>query len=150
MQPFKPGDWVKQSIPFSYLSLTAVSLDNSTHKFEVYSHISPSLCHYSWNPIPTNITAGLITIDVDRYVLPNVTSNVDITYLAITFWEPILFSEELGTDAGWGTLYYVMETVSDNSSLHCVTHSPLPRRATSHTRLTSGLTPLQPSSPTEP
>ena len=145
-QAFKPGDWVKQSIPFSYLSLTAVSLDNSTHQFEVYSHISPSSCHYYGNSILTNIAAGLITLDGSRYVVPRVTPNTDIIYYSIAIWEPILFSEEFGTDAGWGTLYYAMKTVSNNNFLLCVTHSPLSRRATSHTQLTYGLTPFQPSS----
>ena len=145
-QAFKPGDWVKQSTPFSYLSLTAVSLDNSTHQFEVYSHISPSSCRYSGSPIPTNVAAGSVTLDGSRSMVPKVTTNTDIIYYSITYWEPISFSEEFGTDAGWGTLYYAMKTVSNNNFLHCVAHSSLSRRATSHTRLTYGLTPFQPSS----
>ena len=36
----KPGDWVKQSIPFSYLSLTAKSLDGAAHAVQVYSDVS--------------------------------------------------------------------------------------------------------------
>lgn len=74
------------------------------------------------DPHPTNITAGFITIDLDRNLLSNVTSNMDVIYHALTFWEPVLFSEELGTDAGWGTLYYAMKNVSNDSSLpsHCI------------------------------
>ena len=139
---------MKQSIPFSYLSLSAVSLDNSTHQFEVYSHISPSSCHGSGNPIPTDIAAGTITVldSGSRSVVPKVTSNTDIIYCSITFGESIFFSEESGIDAGWGTIYYAMKAVSNNNFLHCVTHSPSSRRATSHTRLTYGLTPFRPSS----
>jgi hypothetical protein len=36
------GDWVKQSIPFSYISLSATSLDNAAHTMQVYSDISAS------------------------------------------------------------------------------------------------------------
>jgi len=42
-QPFQPGDWVRQSIPFSYLSIMAQSLDGSTHKMEVYSDFGPCM-----------------------------------------------------------------------------------------------------------
>jgi len=38
--PFQPGDLVKQSIPFSYISLTARSLDGAAHAVQVYSDVS--------------------------------------------------------------------------------------------------------------
>ena len=41
--PFQPRDWVRQSIPFSYLFITAKSLDNSTHNMEVYSDFGPCM-----------------------------------------------------------------------------------------------------------
>ena len=37
---FQPGGWVKQSIPFSYLALSAKSLDAATHTVQVYSDVS--------------------------------------------------------------------------------------------------------------
>ena len=37
---FQPGDWVKQSIPFSYLALSAKSLDGAAHTVQVYSDIT--------------------------------------------------------------------------------------------------------------
>jgi hypothetical protein len=37
---FQPGDWVKQSIPFSYLALSAKSLDGAAHTVQVYSDVS--------------------------------------------------------------------------------------------------------------
>jgi hypothetical protein len=40
--PLKPGNWVKQSTPFTYLSLTASSLDKSAHSMQVYSAITGS------------------------------------------------------------------------------------------------------------
>ncbi|KAH8977116.1 hypothetical protein EDB86DRAFT_3250304 [Lactarius hatsudake] len=36
----RPGDWIKQSIPFSYMSLTAESLDGAAHATQVYSDLS--------------------------------------------------------------------------------------------------------------
>jgi hypothetical protein len=36
----KPGDWVKQSIPFSYMAFTANSLDGANHTVQVYSDVS--------------------------------------------------------------------------------------------------------------
>jgi Domain of unknown function (DUF5127) len=36
----KPGDWVKQSIPFSYMAFTASSLDGAAHAVQVYSDVS--------------------------------------------------------------------------------------------------------------
>ena len=38
--PCQPGDWVKQSIPFSYVALSAKSLDGKAHSVQVYSDIS--------------------------------------------------------------------------------------------------------------
>jgi hypothetical protein len=40
MRYLKPGDWVKQSIPFSYMSFTAKSLDGVAHNVQVYSDVS--------------------------------------------------------------------------------------------------------------
>jgi hypothetical protein len=42
LNPIEPGDWVKQSIPFSYLSLNAKSLDGAAHAVQVYSDLSAS------------------------------------------------------------------------------------------------------------
>jgi hypothetical protein len=40
MQHIKPEDWVKQSIPFSYLSFSASSSDSRSHAVQVYSDVS--------------------------------------------------------------------------------------------------------------
>ena len=40
MRSLKPENWVKQSIPFSYISLSAKSLDNAAHSIQVHSDIS--------------------------------------------------------------------------------------------------------------
>ena len=36
----KPADWVKQSIPFSYIAFTAKSLDGLAHALQVYTDVS--------------------------------------------------------------------------------------------------------------
>jgi hypothetical protein len=43
----KPHDWVKQSIPFSYLAFTANSLDGASHTVQVYSDVSGGTCSHS-------------------------------------------------------------------------------------------------------
>ncbi|KAI9446258.1 hypothetical protein H4582DRAFT_1804781 [Lactarius indigo] len=40
LNPIEHGNWVKQSIPLSYMSLTAKSLDNVAHSVQVYSEFS--------------------------------------------------------------------------------------------------------------
>ncbi|KAH9066369.1 hypothetical protein EDB87DRAFT_713658 [Lactarius vividus] len=40
LNPIEPQNWVKQSIPFSYMSLTAESLDGAAHDMQVYSDLS--------------------------------------------------------------------------------------------------------------
>ena len=36
----QPADWVKQSLPFSYMSVEAQSLDGASHSVQIYSDIS--------------------------------------------------------------------------------------------------------------
>ena len=43
----KPQDWVKQSIPFSYMAFTANSLDGTSHAVQVYSDVSGGTCSLS-------------------------------------------------------------------------------------------------------
>ncbi|KAF8497617.1 hypothetical protein F5888DRAFT_1613412 [Russula emetica] len=40
LNPIEPQDWVKQSIPFSYMSFTAKPSDSANHYVQVYSDIS--------------------------------------------------------------------------------------------------------------
>jgi hypothetical protein len=141
--PFKPGDWVKQSIPFSYLSLTAIALDNSAHDMQVYSDIDGSTkivlrSQYHSLTVVTEWISG----DNDQFMYWNVTSNTDVFYHTITFSDPVLFSEIID-QAGWGTLYYATKMVSDNDSLHLITHSRWSRRAISHTQYPIGFLPSQ-------
>jgi hypothetical protein len=47
----KPQDWVKQSIPFSYMAFTATSADGAGHDVQVYSDVSGGTCHRSPKPV---------------------------------------------------------------------------------------------------
>ncbi|KAM5534565.1 hypothetical protein V8D89_011769 [Ganoderma adspersum] len=40
LSPIEPDDWVKQSIPFSYVSVEAQSLDGNSYPVQIYSDIS--------------------------------------------------------------------------------------------------------------
>jgi hypothetical protein len=51
MHHLKPQDWVKQSIPFSYLGFTANSLDGAPHAVQVYSDVSGGTSHRSSEPV---------------------------------------------------------------------------------------------------
>ena len=51
IQHIKSEDWVKQSIPFSYMSFTASSLDNASHAVQVYSDVSGGKSDRSSKPV---------------------------------------------------------------------------------------------------
>ena len=61
MYHVKPQDWVKQSVPFSYMSFTANSLDNASHAVQVYSDVSGGTC----NPFPKPDTTQHLDYRVD-------------------------------------------------------------------------------------
>ncbi|KAH9064488.1 hypothetical protein EDB87DRAFT_1241631 [Lactarius vividus] len=94
LNPIEPGDWVKQSIPFSYLSLTAESLDGATHAVQVYSDVSGEwLSGDRSHPIRWNTTR----LDGDSVICH-----------IVKLQNPAEFNE-IKTQAEWGTLYYAMK-----------------------------------------
>jgi hypothetical protein len=106
---------VKQSIPFSYVFLTAISLDNSAHDMQVYSRIDGGTKVLFSSPYyDATISAEWISQsgDINTLLTNNVTSNMDAIYHNITFFEPVSFDSQ----TGWGTLYYAMKNVSDYCS----------------------------------
>ncbi|KAI9431942.1 hypothetical protein H4582DRAFT_1214353 [Lactarius indigo] len=66
LNPIEPRDWINQSIPFSYMSLTARSLDGAAHATQIYSDL-----RIVWLQNPTQVFSG----DTD--------SNPDIFYYSI-------------------------------------------------------------------
>jgi hypothetical protein len=123
----KPGDWVKQSIPFSYLSLTAVSQDGSPHNVQVYSGIDGSAKIVLRSPYcPLTVATEWMSGDDDhfstglyqRYMpIPEVQYHI----IALSDSEQVKFGEDFD-QAEWGTLYFAMKNVSDHGSLYFVTH----------------------------
>ncbi|KAH9021641.1 hypothetical protein EDB84DRAFT_1580790 [Lactarius hengduanensis] len=96
LNPIEPGDWVKQSIPFSYLALTAKSLDGAAHRVQVYSDISGE-----WN-------SG----DRSQVILWSATSTSDVVYHTIRLQNPVVFNE-IGSMAEWGSVYYAMKSANN-------------------------------------
>ncbi|KAH8997962.1 hypothetical protein EDB92DRAFT_2111814 [Lactarius akahatsu] len=96
LNPIEPGDWVKQSIPFSYLALTAKSLDGAAHGVQVYSDISGE-----WN-------SG----DRSQVILWSATSTSDVVYHTIRLQNPVVFNE-IGSMAEWGSVYYAMKSANN-------------------------------------
>ncbi|KAF8497612.1 hypothetical protein F5888DRAFT_1923669 [Russula emetica] len=92
LNPIEPGDWVKQSIPFSYLAFTANSLDGASHDVQVYSDISGE-----WN-------SG----DRSQTILWSSTSNADVIFHSVSLQTPAVFTEIIN-QAEWGNLYYAMK-----------------------------------------
>ncbi|KAH9040733.1 hypothetical protein EDB85DRAFT_1858640 [Lactarius pseudohatsudake] len=133
LNPIEPNDWVKQSIPLSYLSLTAKSLDGAAHAVQVYSDLAAEWVSGNrsqmvyWAGIGGN---GVIGHQVKRQ-------------------NPTL-SDKVSADTEWGTLYHFMEmgdnitwTIDEYSvSRHLFMHNGVLEDATNATLLPEGyLTP---------
>ncbi|KAI9456996.1 hypothetical protein BJY52DRAFT_1379345 [Lactarius psammicola] len=93
LNPIEPEDWIKQSIPFSYMSLTAKSLDGMAHAVQVYSDISGE-----W-----------LSADRSKVVVWSTTTNNNAIYHTVKLQSPAVFSE-ISTQAEWGTLHYAMKS----------------------------------------
>ncbi|KAF8263273.1 hypothetical protein EI94DRAFT_1598265 [Lactarius quietus] len=96
LNPIEPGDLVKQSIPFSYLSLTAESLDGAAHAVQVYS----------------DMVAEWLSGDKTQMIAWSTTSNNEVIYHSAKLENPAEFTE-INTQAEWGTLYYAMKSGSN-------------------------------------
>ncbi|KAI9464135.1 hypothetical protein BJY52DRAFT_888853 [Lactarius psammicola] len=93
LNPIEPGDWVKQSIPFSYLSLTAESLDGAAHAVQVYSDVSGE-----W-----------LSGDKGQEITWKTPSDNNVIYHVARLVNQAVF-DEINTQAEWGTLYYAMKS----------------------------------------
>jgi len=95
LNPIEPGDWVKQSIPFSYMSLTAQSLDGVAHSVQVYSHLGAEWLSTDWN----QVIIWSAEVDVGG----------DVISLMAQLKNPAPFNE-IATQAEWGTLNLAMKS----------------------------------------
>ncbi|KAF8497594.1 hypothetical protein F5888DRAFT_301200 [Russula emetica] len=114
LNPIEPQDWVKQSIPFSYMAFTATSMDGASHAVQVYSDVSGE-----WN-------SG----DRTQTILWTPTSNANVVFHSVTLQTQVKFMEVID-QAEWGTLYYAMQAgnnvtyqiASDTNSRGNFTHN---------------------------
>ncbi|KAH9013335.1 hypothetical protein EDB84DRAFT_1278273, partial [Lactarius hengduanensis] len=91
LNPIEPGDWVKQSIPLSYISFTAKSLDGAAHAVQVYLDISAE-----WNQSQEIYFADTIGGD-------------GVVGYTVQRQNPTLPADELTDTTEWGILYNVMK-----------------------------------------
>ncbi|KAH9007398.1 hypothetical protein EDB84DRAFT_1426288 [Lactarius hengduanensis] len=85
LNPIEHEDWVKQSIPFSYMTLTAESLDGTAHAMQVYSDLN-----LGWSSGITQFALGYPTAE---------TVAIDGHFNYAILPQP-----------EWGTLYYGMQS----------------------------------------
>ncbi|KAH9011353.1 hypothetical protein EDB85DRAFT_1127573, partial [Lactarius pseudohatsudake] len=86
LNPIEPGDWVKQSIPFSYMTLTAESRDGTVHAMQVYSDLN-----LEW-------LSGITQLDYESTTAAGVALNGGH------------FNHAIRPQPEWGTLYYGMQS----------------------------------------
>jgi Domain of unknown function (DUF5127) len=108
----KPQDWVKHSIPFSYMAFAATSMDGASHAVQVYSDVSGGMCHRSPKPvISPQLRSEWNSGDRTQTILWTTTSNANDVYHSISLQTQVKFMEVID-QAEWGTLYYAMQAVS--------------------------------------
>ncbi|EIM84853.1 uncharacterized protein STEHIDRAFT_60541 [Stereum hirsutum FP-91666 SS1] len=95
LSPIEPGDYVRQSMPFSYLYLEATSNDGKAHSVQVYSDISGE-----WNSGNRNDAISWTT-----------TSGTNSMFHAITLDKQTPFTET-ANQAEWGTMYHAGQASS--------------------------------------
>ncbi|KAH9026504.1 hypothetical protein EDB85DRAFT_2291888 [Lactarius pseudohatsudake] len=100
LNPIEPGDWVKQSIPLSYISLTAKSLDGAAHAVQVYLDISPE-----WNQ------------SQEIYWVDTLGGDGVVGYI-VQRQNPTLPADELTYLTEWGTFYNVMKEGDNITQKH--------------------------------
>ena len=63
LSPMTPDDLIRQSLPFSYLSITAVSSDGGEHDVKIYTDIDARFISNDWKAQSrwnTAISSGLV------------------------------------------------------------------------------------------
>ncbi|KAJ3859446.1 hypothetical protein EV359DRAFT_50833 [Lentinula novae-zelandiae] len=96
LSPIEPSDWVKQSLPFIYLSLEAESIDGQAHDVQVYSDISAE-----WISGNRGLVATWQTTQTDSSV-----------YHRAQLQSPE-YMTEINNIAEDSTVYYSMQTVTE-------------------------------------
>ncbi|KAH9858969.1 hypothetical protein C2E23DRAFT_717283 [Lenzites betulinus] len=91
LSPIEPSDWVLQSLPFSYVSVDASSLDGKTHDVQLYS----------------DITSDWVSGSRVESIQWSHTDAAGYTYHQVNLTDPQPFAEE-NTQARDGVAYYAM------------------------------------------
>ena len=92
--PFQPGDWVKQSIPFSYLAFSAKSLDGAAHTVQVYSDVSRGArIRSSRTYVSPEAVVGWNSGDHTQLILWSTTSISSVVYHTVGLQNPVVFTE---------------------------------------------------------
>ncbi|KAM5534567.1 hypothetical protein V8D89_011771 [Ganoderma adspersum] len=94
LSPVEPDDWVKQSIPFSYVSVEAQSIDGNSYSMQIYS----------------DITAEWASGDRSSQVRWSNTDTGSSIYHDIQLQSPKHDFSEFADQAQDGTVYYAMST----------------------------------------
>ncbi|KAI9507330.1 hypothetical protein F5148DRAFT_1205922 [Russula earlei] len=89
--PIEPGDWVRQSIPFTYLSLDLNVTDGHPHDIQLYVHMQ------SGDFLATNA--------VESITWSTVTTGQSV-YEVAQLQNQQLFSENTNAQAEWGQIYF--------------------------------------------
>jgi hypothetical protein len=68
LSPVEPGDTKRQSIPFSYVTLSARSIDGKSHDVQLYADISGEWCsgddsqQITWSPSQVSFSGGTLQV----------------------------------------------------------------------------------------
>ncbi|KAI0030848.1 hypothetical protein K488DRAFT_53350 [Vararia minispora EC-137] len=94
LSPIEPGDFIRQSIPFSYMTFECSSNDGNAHEVQIFTDVSGE-----WlSGDRTSIMTWSTTVD-------NATSSI---YHSAELKDPMEYTERQG-QAQWGTLYYATQ-----------------------------------------
>ncbi|VDB91944.1 unnamed protein product [Peniophora sp. CBMAI 1063] len=99
LSPIEPGDFVRQSMPFSYVSFEARALDDQSHAVEVYSDISGE-----WSSGDRSHAISWTTDSTGGMVHHSITLSQQQTFV------------DISEQAEWGTMHYA--ALSDSSTTY--------------------------------
>ncbi|EMD35396.1 hypothetical protein CERSUDRAFT_66560 [Gelatoporia subvermispora B] len=101
LSPIEPSDWVKQSMPFSYVALEANSIDGNKHDVQVYFDIDGEWLSGDGSNIITWSTQHVVDVDIEQVQLAS----------------PVVFQEESDDNLiDYGSVWLAMSTTGTGAS----------------------------------
>ncbi|KAI0066101.1 hypothetical protein BV25DRAFT_1797287 [Artomyces pyxidatus] len=94
LSPIEPGNWIRQSVPFSYMYIDAQSLDRQNHSVQLYSSIGGD-----W-----------ASIEQYNNITWTTTSTESSFYHGVAMLHADPFTEAFNDSANWGTAYYATQS----------------------------------------